>query len=257
MPHVLNKLFVPEMKPFVLSLSKHRLIPLLISPAFIVILLVPQSLAENSADAVPKSTVETALVSVAKHLSPPYALYLYESLARQILSNERVMERLDSPQSPMASDSLWALDIISRSIMVEGQDGQYVDVRLIPSFFTDVAERYFRPSHYWPDQDITQDNRREHLAAWYAMYLMLLVANETQDEIARVLQDGIFERRPPGLEAGGPSLVDRLHREGVLSQEAYELVRIKKSGTAGREKLDFPAYLDQWKAKISKAYGSK
>jgi hypothetical protein len=210
-----------------------------------------------AATADPATTVETALVSVAKHLSPPYALYLYESLARQILSNERVMERLDSPQSPMASDSLWALDIISRSIMVEGQDGQYVDVRLIPSFFTNIAERYLRPSHYWPDQDITQDNRREHLAAWYAVYLMLLVANETQDEIARVLQDGIFDRRPPGLEAGGPSLVDRLHREGVLSEQAYELVRIKKSGTAGREKLDFPAYLDQWKAKISKAYGNK
>jgi hypothetical protein len=203
------------------------------------------------------ATAETAVVSVAKHLSPPYALYLYESLKRQILSNERVMERLDSPQSPMAKDSLWALDLISQSILIEGQDGQYLDVRLVPPFFTDIAARYLSPSHYWPDREVTQDNRREHLAAWYAVYLMMLVANETQDEIARVLQSGMFDRNPEGLHAGGPSLVDRLHREGVLSDEAYALVGIKRSGPAGRESLQFPAYLSSWKAKVSAAYGAQ
>jgi hypothetical protein len=198
---------------------------------------------------------ETAWVSVAKHLSPPYALYLYESISRQILSNERVMEKLDSPLSPMSADSLWALDIVSRSILIENQDGQYLDVRLVPPFFTDIAERYFSPSHYWPTRDITPDTRREHLAAWYAAYLMLLVANETQDEIARVLQNGVFDRSPEGLKAGGPALVDRLHREGVLSDEEYLMVRIQKKGPAGRQNLQFPAYMDQWKANISKAYG--
>jgi hypothetical protein len=199
--------------------------------------------------------VETALVSVAKHLSPPYALYLYESLNRQILSNERLMQKLDSPLSPMSADSLWALDIMSRSILIENQDGQYLDVRLVPHFFTDIAERYFSASHYWPDRDITPDSRREHLAAWYAAYLMLLVANETQDEIARVLQNGVFDRPPEGLQAGGLSLVDRLHQEKVLSDEAYPLVHIQKKGPASRENLQFPPYMDQWKAKISKAYG--
>jgi hypothetical protein len=203
------------------------------------------------------ATAEAAVISVAKHLSPPYALYLYESLKRQILSNERVMEHLDSPQSPMAKDSLWALDIISQSILIEGQDGPYLDVRLVPPFFTDIAERYLSPSHYWPDREITQDNRREHLAAWYAVYLMVLVANETQDEIARVLQNGMFDRNPEGLQAGGPSLVDRLHRERVLSDEAYALVGIKRSGPAGRESLQFPAYLTHWKAKVSAAYGAQ
>ena len=202
------------------------------------------------------ATAETAVVSVAKHLSPPYALYLYESLKRQILSNERVMEHLDSPQSPMAKDSLWALDIISQSTLIEGQDGQYLDVRLVPPFFTDIAARYLSPSHYWPDQEVTQDNRREHLAAWYAIYLMLLVANETQDEIARVLQNGMFDRNPEGLHAGGPSIVDRLHRERALSDEAYALVSIKRSGPAGRESLQFPPYLSSWKAKVSAAYGA-
>jgi len=203
------------------------------------------------------ATADTAVISVAKHLSPPYALYLYESLKRQILSNERVMEHLDSPQSPMAKDSLWALDIISHSILIEGQDGEYLDVRLVPPFFTDIAERYLSPSHYWPDREITQDNRREHLAAWYAVYLMVLVANETQDEIARVLQNGMFERHAEGLHAGGPSRVDRLHQEGVLSDEAYALVGIKRSGPAGRESLQFPAYLTRWKAKVSAAYGAQ
>jgi hypothetical protein len=241
--------------PLVPSLSKHVLALLLLSPAFILFLLVPQSLAENSADTTPKPAIDTALVSVAKHLSPPYALYLYESLNRQILSNERLTERLDSPQAPMANDSLWALEIISHSIMIEGQDGQYLDVRLVPPFFTDIAERYLHPSHYWPDRDITPETRREQLAAWYAVYLMLLVANETQDEIARVLQNGLFDRNPEGLHAGGPSLVDHLHQDKVLNDEAYPLVKIKKSGSAGRQKLDFPSYLDRWKAKISTAYG--
>ena len=99
--------------------------------------------------------------------------------------------------------------------------------------------------------------RREHLAAWYAVYLMVLVANETQDEIARVLQNGMFDRNPEGLHAGGPSLVDRLHQEGVLSDEAYALVGIKRSGPAGRESLQFPAYLTRWKAKVSAAYGAQ
>ncbi len=202
-----------------------------------------------------QATVESALVSVAKHLSPPYALYLFESLNRQVLSNERLMERADSPLSPMSTDSLWALDIISRSILIENQDGQYMDVRLVPPFFIDIGERYFSVSHYWPDRDITLDSRREHLAAWYAAYLMLLVANETQDEIARVLQNGVFDRPPEGLQAGGPSLVDRLHQEKVLSEEAYQLVHIQRKGLAGRESLQFPAYMDQWKAKISQAYG--
>ena len=165
------------------------------------------------------------------------------------------MEKADSPLSPMSSDSLWALDIISRSILIENQDGQYLDVRLVPPFFTDIAERYFSASHYWPDREITPDNRREHLAAWYAAYLMLLVANETQDEIARVLQNGVFDRPPEGLKAGGPPLVDRLHGEKVLSDEEYPLVRIQRKGPSGVEKLQFPAYMDQWKAKISRAYG--
>ncbi len=207
-----------------------------------------------TATATPPSSpaaAESALISVAKHLSPPYALYLYESLTRQILSNERLMEKLDSPLSPMSADSLWALDIISRSILIENQDGQYLDVRLVPPFFTDIAERYFNASHYWPDRDITPDTRREHLAAWYAAYLMLLVSNETQDEIARVLQNGVFDRPPEGLQAGGPSLVDRLHRERALSDEEYPLVHIQKKGPA----LEFPAYMDRWKANISKAYG--
>jgi hypothetical protein len=201
------------------------------------------------------AAVEATLLSVAKHLSPPYALYLYESLSRQILSNERLTERLDSPRSPMAQDSLWALDIIARSIMIEGQDGQYLDVRLVPPFFTDIAERYLSPSHYWPDREITPETRREQLGAWYAIYLMLLVANETQDEIARVLQNGLFDRKPEGLHAGGPSLVDHLHQQGVLSDEAYSLARVKKSGPAGGENLEFPSYLTRWKAKLAAAYG--
>jgi hypothetical protein len=167
------------------------------------------------------------------------------------------MERLDSPQSPMATDSLWALEIISQSLLVDGQDGQYLDVRRVPPFFVDAAQRYLSPSHYWPDQEITQDNRREHLAAWYSMYLMLLVANATQDEIAKTIRGGMFDRTPEQLEPGGPSLVDRLHQEKVLNEQTYSLVRIKRSGSPGQENLSLPAYLEQWKAKISQAYGVK
>jgi hypothetical protein len=202
-------------------------------------------------------TAETAVLSVAKHLTAPYALYLYESLSRQILSNERLMERLDSPQSPMAQDSLWALDIIARSITIQDQDGEYVDIRRVPSFFADIAPRYLSLSHYWPDRQITAENKREQLAAWYSVYLMLLVANATQDEIAKTLQGGMFERSPEGLEPGGLSLVESLHRKGLLTDQEYALVRVKRSGPAGVETLAFPPYLEQWKAKISTAYGVK
>ena len=221
---------------------------------FPVILFAAVSWAQAPAPPAP-AIVESALVTVAKHLSPPYALYLYESLSRQVLSNERVMERLDSPQSPMAKDSLWALDIISQAILVQGQDGQYLDVRRVPPFFVDIAQRYVSQAHYWPDREITQDTRREHLAAWYSIYLMLLVANATQDEIARTLGTGMFDRSPEGLQPGGPALVDRLHQEGLLTDQQYESVRIKRAGPAGVEELTFPAYLDRWKAKISAAYG--
>ena len=202
-------------------------------------------------------TPETAVLSVAKHLTAPYALYLYESLSRQVLSNERIMEKLDSPQSPMAQDSLWALDIIARSITTQSQDGEYVDIRRVPSFFADIGQRYLGPSHYWPDREITPESRREQLAAWYSVYLMLLVANATQDEIAKTLQNGMFERSPEGLEPGGVSLVEALHRKGVLTDQEYALVRVKRSGPAGMETLAFPPYVDQWKAKIATAYGVK
>jgi hypothetical protein len=49
--------------------------------------------------------------------------------------------------------------------------------------------------------------------------------------------------------------VDHLHQQGVLSDEAYGLVRVKKSGQAGGGNLEFPSYLTRWKAKISAAYG--
>lgn len=212
--------------------------------------------AQESGQAPSRSSPEAAAVSVAEHLSPPYALYLYESLTRQILSNERVMEKLDSPQSPMAKDSLWALGIISDSLLLEGQDGQYLDVRHVPPFFSDIAHRYLNASHYWPDQEITQDTRREHLAAWYSVYLMLLVANASQDEIARTLRGGMFDRSPEGLKDDELSLVERLRRDGVLSDQSFQLVQIQRSGPSGIERLAFPTYLDRWKAKIASAYGS-
>src|SRR5207249_11373943 len=120
----------------------------------------------------------------------------------------------------------------------------------------DIAARYLRPSHYWPDQEVTQDNRRQHLAAWYAIYLMLLVANETQDEIARVLQNGMFDRNPEGLHAGGPFLVDRLHREKVLSDETDAMVSIKRCGPAAGESLQVTTYLSRRQAKAPADYGA-
>jgi len=245
-----------DQAPLRKSLPKHFCIRFFF-PALISLLFCSHAWPQHQTDSAAPPTPETALVAVAKHLSPPYALYLYESLTRQILSNQRLMERLDSPHSPMATDSLWALEIISQSLLVDGQDGQYLDVRRVPPFFVDAAQRYLSPSHYWPDQEITQDNRREHLAAWYSMYLMLLVANATQDEIAKTIRGGMFDRTPEQLEPGGPSLVDRLHQEKVLNDQTYSLVRIKRSGPPGQENLSLPAYLEQWKAKISQAYGVK
>lgn len=209
---------------------------------------------EQAKPAQPK-VVETALVAVAKHLSAPYALYLYESLTAQVLYNETIVERPNSPSAPLANDSLWALEIISKSILVDGQDGQYLDIRRVPPFFEDLARRYTNPSHYWPDREITKETRREQLAAWYSLYLMLLVGNATQDEIARKLKDGAFERDPGALTPGGPPLVDRLKKEGALADDAHRLVQIKRSGPPGAESLTFPAYMDRWKARIYAAYG--
>lgn len=202
-------------------------------------------------------TVEAALTAVAIHLSPPHSLYLYESLTRQVLANEATLEQPQSPRRPLAADSLWALDVISQSVLAEGSDGFYLDVRLVPTFFTDVVRRYMNVSHYWPDRVITPETRREHLAAWYSLYLMLLVANTTQDEMATTLRAGAFERPPEGLEGGGPSLVDKLKRDEVLTDDAYKLVQIRRSGPVGAESLTFPAYMDQWKEKIYSAYGVK
>jgi hypothetical protein len=225
----------------------------------VLILLAAPVWAQEQATPAPPRSVETALGAVAAHLSPPYALYLYESLTRQVLSNDRILEQPQSPRHSLASDSLWALDIISKSILREGQDGQYLDVRLVPSFFKDIVRRYMNASHYWPEREITPDNRREHLAAWYSIYLMLLVGNAAQDEVAATLRNGAFELDPGQeremLEAGGPSLVDRLKREKVLTEETYKLVHIRRRGPAGGESLTFPAYLDRWKAKIYAAYG--
>lgn len=216
----------------------------------------PEKSPEKSNDSSPQRSAEAALLAVATHLSPPYALYLFESLSRQVLSNETLLERPDSPQSELAKDSLWALKVISKSILVQGPDGEYLDVRRVPSFFADIVRRYLNHSHFWPDREVTPQTRREHLAAWYSIYLMLLVANATQDEIARTLRGGMFERDPGMLEPGGPSLVDQLRRDGALSELAYGLVVVNRKGPAGQERLTFPAYLTEWKARISKAYGA-
>lgn len=225
----------------------------------VLILLAAPVWAQEQAQSAPPRSVEVALVAIATHLSPPYALYLYESLSRQVLSNDRILEQPQSPRHSLADDSLWALDIMSKSILREGQDGQYLDVRLVPPFFKDIVRRYMSASHYWPDREITPETRREHLAVWYSVYLMLLVGNATQDEIAMVLRNGAFELDPGQeqemLEAGRPPLVDRLKREKVLTEETYKLVHIRRSGPAGGETLTFPAYLDRWKAKIYAAYG--
>lgn len=221
----------------------------------LIVLLSTTVSAQEQAKPAPAPSPEAALTAVAAHLSPPYALYLYESLTRQVLVNDRILETPESPYGPVAKDSLWALGIISKGILVEGRDGQYLDVRLVPPFFKDIVHRYMSPSNYWPDREITKENRREHLAAWYSIYLMLLVGNATQDEIANTVRGGAFERDPGMLEPGGPPLVDRLKKEGVLTDEAYALIKIQRAGPATMESLTFPAYLDRWKARIYSAYG--
>ena len=218
------------------------------------LLLVAPTWAQEQAQPAQPKVIEGALVAVARHLSDPYALYLYESLTRQTLSNESLLERPGSPYALLAKDTLWAQEIISSSVLVERPDGPSLDIRLVPAFFEGIAHRYMNASHYWPDRAITKETRREHLAAWYAMYLMLLVANETQDKIAATLRNSAFERDPGMLETGGPSLVDKLKRERVLSEDAYQAVRIKRAGPDGAESLTFPAFMDRWEAGIRKAY---
>jgi hypothetical protein len=220
----------------------------------IVFLLASPMLAQEQAKPAPTPSQETALVAVARHLSGPYALYLYESLTAQILYNEDILERPNSPSAPQAKDSLWALGIISDFILTEGEDGQYLNTKTVPAFFEDIVHRYLNASSYWPDREVTKDTRREHLAAWYSVYLMLLVGNATQDEIARKLRNGAFNLDPGILETGGPSLVDRLKKDKVLTNEAYQLVHIARKGQPDRETLTFPVYMDRWKAKIDDAY---
>lgn len=211
--------------------------------------------AQEQAKPAPPKAVEGALVAVAKHLSPPYALYLYESLTAQVLYNENIVERSNAPNAPLANDSLWALDIITNFILDNGADGQYMNVERVPPFFEGLARQYMNASHYWPDREITRATRREHLAAWYSLYLMLLVGNATQDEIAKKLRSGAFNLDPRMLETGGPSLVDRLKQDRVLTNETYALVQIQRTGPAGQESLAFPSYMDRWKAGIHAAYG--
>jgi hypothetical protein len=221
------------------------------------LLLVAPAWAQEPARPAQPQAVEAALTAVARQLSPPYALYLYESLTAQVLFNENIVERPNSPSAPLANDSLWALAIMSKSILVDGPDGPYLDIRRVPPFFEDIARRYTNPAHYWPDRQITKETRREQLAAWYALYLMLLVGNATQDEIAKKLKNGAFERDPGALTPGGPSLVDRLKQEGALTDDTHRLVHIQRSGPTGTEALAFPAYMDSWKARIHDAYGVK
>ncbi|MDO8547311.1 MAG: hypothetical protein Q7R68_08105 [Nitrospirales bacterium] len=218
------------------------------------LLLVAPAWAQEQAQPAQPKVIEGALVAVARHLSDPYALYLYESLTRQTLSNESLLERPGSPYALLAKDTLWAQGVVSKSILVERPDGPSLDIRLVPAFFEGIAHRYMNASHYWPDREITKETRREHLAAWYAMYLMLLVANETQDKIAATLRNSAFERDPGMLETGGPSLADKLKRERVLSEDAYQAVHIKRAGPDGAESLTFPAYMNRWEAGIRKAY---
>jgi len=210
--------------------------------------------AQEQAKPAPPRSPEAALAVVAKHLSDHYALYLYESLTAQILFNEGVLERPNSPSAPKAKDSLWALGIISDSILAEEEDGEYLNIDKVPEFFEDIVHRYLNAAHYWPDREITKDTRREHLAAWYSIYLMLLVGNATQEEIAKKLRNGAFNVDPEMLQTRGPSLVDRLKKEGALTKETHALVQIKRAGQAGRESLSFPPYMDHWKAKIESAY---
>ena len=230
-------------KQFILSLT-----------VSVLILCTARVQAQEQAKPAPPQAAEAALVAVAKHLSDQYALYLYESLTAQILFNEGILERPNSPLALKAKDSLWALGIISDSILAEGEDGQYLNAEKVPAFFEDIVLRYLNASHYWPDREITKDTRREHLAAWYSLYLMLLVGNATQDEIATKLRNGAFNLDPGMLETGGPSLVDRLKKDGMLTDETYALVRIQRAGQAGRESLTFPSHMDRWKDKIDRAY---
>ncbi len=218
------------------------------------LLLAAPAWAQGQAKPAPPRSPEAALVAVAKHLTDQYALYLYESLTTQILYNEDILERPNSPSAPKAKDSLWALGIISDSIMTDEEDGQYLNIEKVPAFFEDIVHRYLNASHYWPDREVAQDTRREHLAAWYSLYLMLLVGNATQDEIAKKLRNGAFNLDPGMLETTGPSLVDRLKKDGVLTTATYALVRIQRKGSAGQESLTFPPYMDRWKAKIDSAY---
>jgi hypothetical protein len=219
-----------------------------------IVLLTATVSAPEQAKPAPTSSQETALVAVARHLSGPYALYLYESLTAQILYNENLLERPNSPLASKAKDSLWALGIISDSILTEGEDGQFLNAQAVPAFFEDIVHRYLNASRYWPDREVTKDTQREHLAAWYSVYLMLLIGNATQDEIATKLRNGAFNLDPGILETGGPSLVDRLKKDKVLTNEAYQLVHIARKGQPDRETLTFPAYMDRWKAKIDEAY---
>ncbi len=186
--------------------------------------------AQEQAKPAPGRSPEAALAVVARHLSDQYALYLYESLTAQVLFNEGILDRSNSPLAPKAKDSLWALGIISDSILAEEEDGEYLNIEKVPAFFEDIVHRYLNASHYWPDREITKDTRREHLAAWYSIYLMLLVGNATQEEIAKKLRNGAFNLDPGMLETAGPSLVDRLKKDGVLPAETYALVRVQRAG---------------------------
>src|SRR2546422_5176105 len=62
------------------------------------LLLAAPAWAQKQAEAAPSPSPEAALAAVARHLSDAYALYLYESLTAQVLSNEgdRKSTRLNS-----------------------------------------------------------------------------------------------------------------------------------------------------------------
>src|SRR3989442_3494344 len=98
------------------------------------------------------------------------------------------------------------------------------------------------------------ETRREPWAACYDLYLMLLFAIARKVEIARRLRSGALSLVPGMLETEGPSLVDRLKKDGTLTPEAYALVKIQRRGPPGQESLTFPSYMDRWKAKIDRAY---
>ncbi|TAL09433.1 MAG: hypothetical protein EPO02_10145 [Nitrospirae bacterium] len=225
-----------------------------IAVALTLLLFTAPAWAQEQAKPAPPKAVERALAAVAKHLTNQYALYLYESLTEHILNNDSLLERPGSTNAPKAQDSLWALEIISNSILKEEADGRYLNAGKVPEFFESLAHRYMNASHYWPEREITKETRREHLAAWYSLYLMLLVGNATQEEISNRLRNGAFSLDPGMLETGGPSLVDRLKKDGVLTNETYALVQIQRAGQAGGESLTFPPYMDRWKAKIERAY---